>query len=125
MVVIRLARGGAKKNPFYHVVATDKRNSRDGKYLERLGYFNPVARSQATRIELNQERIDHWVSKGAQISDRVQRLIKDFAKGNTAAKPLREHSPAPAPKAEAAAEESAKAPAEEAAADNAEADKAE
>ena len=124
MVVIRLARGGAKKSPFYHVVATDKRNARDGKYLERLGYFNPVARSQATRIELNQERIDHWVSKGAQLSDRVQRLIKDFAKGNTAAKPVREHSPAPK-KAEAPAEESAEAPAEEAAADNAEADKAE
>ncbi len=121
MVVIRLARGGAKKQPFYHVVAADKRRARDSKYLEKLGYYNPVARGQAVRIELNQERIDHWVKLGAQPSDRVKRLIKDFAKGDTAAKPAREHKAAPAPKVEEKAEEvkaEADAPAAEAKAED-------
>lgn len=80
MVVIRLARGGSKKNPFYHVVATDKRNSRDGRFIERLGYFNPVAHGQAKTLELNQERIDYWISKGAQPSDRVTNILKEFKK---------------------------------------------
>lgn len=99
MVVIRLARGGAKKQPFYHVVAADKRESRDGKYLERLGYYNPVARGQSTRIALNQERIDHWVKLGAQPSDRVKSIMKSFTKGDIAAKPVRQHGESPAPKA--------------------------
>ena len=80
MVVIRLARGGAKKRPFYHVVATDRRNKRDGRYIERLGYFNPAPSGQAKRLELQVDRIEYWKSVGAQISDRVASLIKEQAK---------------------------------------------
>ncbi|MCH9644750.1 MAG: 30S ribosomal protein S16 [Gammaproteobacteria bacterium] len=81
MVVIRLARTGAKKSPFYHVVATDKRNSRDGRYIERLGYYNPLARGQEKVLELHQERVDFWLGKGAQPSERVHNLLKDLKKG--------------------------------------------
>lgn len=77
MVTIRLARGGMKKRPFYHLVVTDSRNRRDGRYLERVGYFNPTAKGQELRLNINQERVDHWVSKGAQTSDRVAKLLKD------------------------------------------------
>ncbi len=77
MVTIRLSRGGAKKRPFYHVVVTDSRNRRDGRYLERVGYFNPIATGGETRLEINAERVQHWVSKGARTSDRVARLLKD------------------------------------------------
>ncbi|MGB0956722.1 MAG: 30S ribosomal protein S16 [Panacagrimonas sp.] len=80
MVTIRLARTGAKKRPFYHVVATEKRNPRDGRFIERLGYFNPVAKGGEQRLVLNQERIDHWKSNGAQVSDRVAQLIKTTEK---------------------------------------------
>lgn len=80
MVVIRLARAGAKNNAFYHVVVTDRRNPRDGRFIERLGYFDPMARGKATRLELNQERIHYWISQGAQPSERVSHLIKEFAK---------------------------------------------
>ena len=80
MVVIRLARGGSKKRPFYHVVATDRRNKRDGRYIERLGYFNPVASGLAQRLELKVDRIEHWQSVGAQMSDRVASLLKEQAK---------------------------------------------
>jgi len=80
MVVIRLARGGAKKRPFYHVVATDSRNKRDGRYIERLGYFNPAASGQANRLELQVDRIEYWKSVGAQMSDRVASLMKEQAK---------------------------------------------
>ena len=76
MVVIRLARGGAKKRPFYHVVVTDKRNRRDGRYIERVGYFNPIAAGEDVRLELNKERIQYWVSVGAQISNTVSQLIE-------------------------------------------------
>lgn len=86
MVVIRLARGGAKKNPFYQIVASDRRNSRDGRFLEKLGYFNPVARGKATGIECNMERIEYWLGQGAQPSERVQKLIKDFKKQGTEVK---------------------------------------
>ena len=96
MVVIRLARGGAKKAPFYHLVAADKRASRDGRYIEQLGYFNPVARGQAVRLDIKQDRVDHWLSQGAQPSDRVASLLKQFAKGMTAAIP---HAPQPKKKA--------------------------
>lgn len=78
MVVIRLARSGAKKRPFYHVVVTDKRNRRDGRFIERLGYFNPVARGQEVPLLLVRERVAHWVSQGAQPSDRVNSLIKQW-----------------------------------------------
>ncbi len=77
MVSIRLARGGAKKRPFYHVVVTDSRNARDGRYIERLGYFNPRAKGQEIRLNLDSDRIEHWIGQGAQASDRVSKLIKE------------------------------------------------
>ncbi len=80
MVVIRLARGGAKKRPFYHVVVTDSRNKRDGRYIERLGYFNPVAGGQDKRLELKLDRVEHWRSVGAKLSDRVTSLVKEAVK---------------------------------------------
>jgi len=80
MVTIRLSRGGAKKRPFYHIVVTDSRNPRDGRYIERLGFFNPVATGGEERLRINQERVEHWVSKGAQASDRVVSLMKEQAK---------------------------------------------
>jgi len=76
MVTIRMARGGAKKRPFYHIVVTDSRNSRDGRYIERLGFFNPIASGQEEKLRLDNERINYWISKGAQTSDRVSKLIK-------------------------------------------------
>ncbi|MBL4852395.1 MAG: 30S ribosomal protein S16 [Gammaproteobacteria bacterium] len=76
MVTIRLARGGAKKRPFYHVVVADSRMPRDGRYIERVGFFNPVATGQEVRLQLKSERIDYWLSQGAQPSDRVHKLIK-------------------------------------------------
>ncbi len=82
MVVIRLARGGAKDSPFYHVVVTDSRNSRDGRYIERLGFFNPMARGQEEKLRIDLERIEHWKSKGAQPSERVAKLIKQAAKAS-------------------------------------------
>jgi small subunit ribosomal protein S16 len=85
MVTIRLSRGGAKKRPFYHVVVTDSRNKRDGRYIERLGYFNPIASGKADRLSLNEERINFWVGHGAQTSDRVASLLKEFQKGAKAA----------------------------------------
>ncbi|MAZ39382.1 MAG: 30S ribosomal protein S16 [Legionellales bacterium] len=80
MVVIRLARAGSKKRPFYHVVATDKRSARDGKYIEALGYFNPVARGQEVRLKLEIAKIEDWQSKGAQLSERVASLVKEHKK---------------------------------------------
>ena len=77
MVTIRLSRGGAKKRPFYHVVATDKRNSRDGRYIERLGFYNPLATSNEETLRVDAERVKHWISKGAQPSERVQYLLKE------------------------------------------------
>lgn len=76
MVSIRLSRGGSKRRPFYHVVVTDCRNSRDGRYIERLGYFNPGASGAEEGLRLDYDRIDYWVSKGAKPSDRVSSLIK-------------------------------------------------
>jgi small subunit ribosomal protein S16 len=78
MVKIRLARGGAKKKPFYSIVATDSRKRRDSAYIERFGYFNPVARGQEVRLIINEDRLTYWTSEGAQISDRVKQLIKEF-----------------------------------------------
>lgn len=76
MVTIRLARGGAKKRPFYHIVVTDSRNRRDGRYIERLGFFNPIAKGQAESLSINKERVDYWISQGAKPSERVAKLIK-------------------------------------------------
>ncbi len=80
MVVIRLARGGAKKSPFYQVVAADKRRARDSRFIEKLGYFNPMARGNAIALDLDQERVNYWLSQGAQPSERVAKLLKDFRK---------------------------------------------
>ena len=78
MVKIRLARGGAKKKPFYSIVATDSRKRRDSGYIERIGYFNPVARGQEVRLQLEEDRLAFWISQGAQISDRVKQLAKEY-----------------------------------------------
>ncbi len=80
MVSIRLARGGSKKRPFYHVVVSDSRSPRDGRYIERVGFFNPRARGQEEELRLDNERIEYWVSKGAKTSDRVASLIKGSSK---------------------------------------------
>ncbi len=76
MMKIRLARAGAKKRPFYHVVATDSRSSRDGKFVERLGYYNPNARGQEQKLVIDSARIAYWQSNGAQVSERVAYLVK-------------------------------------------------
>ena len=78
MVTIRMSRGGAKKRPFYHIVVTDSRNKRDGRYIERIGFFNPIATGSEERLRIDTERADYWHSKGAQISDRVTKLLKDY-----------------------------------------------
>lgn len=79
MVSIRLTRGGSKKRPFYHLNVTDSRNARDGRFIERVGFFNPLARGQEERLRLDNERIQYWVGQGAQLSDRVAKLVKESA----------------------------------------------
>lgn len=79
MVIIRLARGGAHKRPYFHLVATDSRSRRDGKFIERVGYFNPVAAANEEKLRVSMDRIDYWRSHGAQLSPRVARLVKEFA----------------------------------------------
>ena len=79
MVTIRLARTGAKKRPFYHIVVTNSRSARGGRFIERVGYFNPVATGGETRLEVNNDRVNYWISQGAQTSDRVGQLIKEQA----------------------------------------------
>ena len=76
MVSIRLSRAGAKKRPFYHLVVTDSRNGRDGRYIERLGFFNPLGKDDQENLRIDLERIDYWIGQGAQPSDRVKTLIK-------------------------------------------------
>lgn len=76
MVVIRLSRGGAKKRPFYNIVATDSRHRRDGRYIERLGFYNPVAAGAEEALRVAFDRVDHWVKLGAQLSPTVDRLVK-------------------------------------------------
>lgn len=80
MVVIRLARGGAKKRPFYHIVVADKRRARNGKYIERVGFFNPTAKGADVGLLVERERVAHWVANGAQFSDKVKDLIKVWDK---------------------------------------------
>lgn len=84
MVVIRLARRGGKKRPFYHVVVADKRCARDCKFIEKLGYFNPIAQGEEKRLEINVERIEAWIAKGAQPSARVKSLVKEAKKASAA-----------------------------------------
>ena len=80
MVTIRLTRGGAKKRPFYQVVVTDRRSPRDGRFIERIGFFNPLATGKAERVRINLERVDAWVAQGASLSDRVASLVKELRK---------------------------------------------
>jgi len=84
MVTIRLARGGSKKRPFYHLTVTDSRNARNGRFIERVGFFNPVARGQEERLRVDNDRIEYWQGQGAQLSDRVAKLVKDAAAAGTA-----------------------------------------
>lgn len=76
MIMIRLARGGAKKRPFYHIVVADKRCARDGRFIEKLGYYNPIAKGKETPLTLDLERVAHWLNVGAQATDRAALLIK-------------------------------------------------
>ena len=76
MLTIRLARSGAKKRPFYHISVADSRMPRDGRFVERIGYFNPIASGQEVRLEIDLERVDYWIGQGAQPSDRVLNLLK-------------------------------------------------
>ncbi|MCC8987612.1 MAG: 30S ribosomal protein S16 [Candidatus Contendobacter sp.] len=85
MVTIRLSRGGAKKRPFYTVVVTDSRNRRDGRCIERVGFFNPIASGKDVRLSLNQDRVQYWIGVGAQPSERVASLIKECARQSLAA----------------------------------------
>ena len=77
MVVIRLARRGAKKQPFYHITAADQRAPRDGKYIEKLGYYNPIARGNAQRLYVDLDRVDYWLGVGAQTTETARRLLKE------------------------------------------------
>jgi len=77
MVIIRLARGGSKKRPFFHLSVTDSRSARNGRFIERVGFFNPIARGQEERLRVNLERVDYWVSQGAQLSERVAGLVQE------------------------------------------------
>ncbi|HDS9293717.1 TPA: 30S ribosomal protein S16 [Proteus mirabilis] len=80
MVTIRLARGGAKKRPFYQVVVTDSRNARDGRFIERVGFYNPLATGNAEELRLDVDRVEHWIAQGATVSERVAGLIKSAKK---------------------------------------------
>jgi small subunit ribosomal protein S16 len=84
MVKIRLTRGGAKKRPFYHIIVTDSRSARDGRNIERLGFYNPIAAGAEKRVELDVERVKHWVGQGAQMTDKVADLYKLATKAVTA-----------------------------------------
>jgi small subunit ribosomal protein S16 len=79
MVVIRLSRGGSKKRPFYNLVAADSRNRRDGRFIERVGFYNPVASENEDNLRISLDRVQHWTSVGAQLSPAVARLVKDYS----------------------------------------------
>lgn len=85
MVSIRLSRGGAKKRPYYHIVVTDQRNRRDGRYLERLGFFNPLAARPEDKLRVDVPRFEHWVGQGARPSERVAKLLEDYRAEQAAA----------------------------------------
>jgi small subunit ribosomal protein S16 len=85
MVVIRLARGGTTKRPFYHIVVTDRRSPRDGRYIERVGFFNPIATGGEVELRVDMNRVDHWLKLGAQASERVADLLKQHRAGAAAA----------------------------------------
>ena len=143
MLTIRLARAGVKKRPFFHIRVADSRKPRDGRFIEKVGYFNPIASGQEVRLEVDQERVDYWISQGAQLSDRVTTLLKRNAEtpeqtekrhalkeakrlkklSDKAALKVAEEAPAEEA-AEAPAEEAVEAPAEEAPAEEAPAEEA-
>ena len=110
MVVIRLSRGGSKKNPFYNVVVADSRNRRDGRFIERVGFYNPSAKAGAEGLRIDETRVTHWTGNGAQMSDTVARLVKTHAKGPEAAlaAKAKDTEKAAAAKAKAAAADAAK-----------------
>lgn len=85
MVVIRLSRGGSKKRPFYNVVAADSRDRRDGRFIERIGFYNPVANEGQEKLRIALDRIQHWTDNGAQLSPTVTRLVKEFTAQSAAA----------------------------------------
>lgn len=85
MVVIRLSRGGAKKRPFYRIVVADQRKPRDGRFIEKLGFYNPIATGQEEKLRIELERVNYWIGQGAQPSERVQHLIKDAQAAQKAA----------------------------------------
>jgi small subunit ribosomal protein S16 len=80
MVTIRLARGGSKKRPFYHLTVTNSRSAREGRFIERIGFFNPVASGAEIKLSVDQERVSYWLAQGAQPSERVAQLLKESAK---------------------------------------------
>jgi small subunit ribosomal protein S16 len=80
MVTIRLSRGGAKKRPFYQIVVADERRKRDGRYIERIGFFNPVAVGGEVKLKVDRARAEHWISQGAKPTERVGKLLKEAAK---------------------------------------------
>ena len=88
MVSIRLSRAGAKKRPFYHLVVTDSRNRRDGRYIERVGFFNPLGKEHEENLRIDVERVDHWIGQGAQPSERVASLLKDASQGSGSGRQL-------------------------------------
>ena len=98
MVTIRLSRSGAKKRPFYHLMVTDSRNARDGRFIERVGFFNPVARGQEERLRVDLDRVKYWQEQGAQTSERVAHLVKEASKSQLvdpkAGEQTKEESPA-------------------------------
>lgn len=85
MVTIRLSRTGVKKRPYYHIVVTDNHSPRDGRFIERLGYFNPTPGGEEKSLYINEERIQYWLSQGAQASERVTKLYKHYQKQASAA----------------------------------------
>lgn len=121
MVTIRLARRGAKNSPFYHVTVAERTAKRDGRFIERVGFFNPVARGNAERLRIDLERVDYWLSVGAIPSDRVASLVKEARKLGSAPPAKVETEAAPAPQARESQEElkAEAAVAEEAAAEEA------
>ena len=126
MVGIRLSRHGAKKRPFYYIVVTDRRNKRNGRFIERLGFYNPIATGGEQPLKLAMDRVDYWLGQGAQPSERVRQLIRRRRmEGNLAAKPAQEAAPAEeTPAEDAAAEEDVAAAAAAAAAETPPADDA-
>lgn len=110
-VVIRMARAGTKKRPFYHIVVADSRSPRDGRFIERIGFFNPLLpKDNAERLKLDLDKVKDWMSKGAQPSDRVMRFL-DAAGVAKRAKRNNPEKAIPRKERKARAEEAAKAPA--------------